>query len=697
MNAASFLFPVPRSLFRGKGRVRLPQGWRITGASIPVWLRERLKRSCARARVRLAADARATLELRIQARLFPSLKNPELRAQAYELRLDRGGSVVIESPSDAGLRHGLITLCQLVEAAGGGAVLSPLKIRDHPSFAVRGIQVDLAREFFPPMAYLKKLVNRAVDLKLNTLWLYLENHFRAPGLEDLSPKKGMTPAQAREISAYAAERGVDVVPGTNLLSHMEGWFRLERYSDLCDGPMRSYPVLTREEAFRLTTRFADEMARAFPSKNFHAGLDELLFTGSNPEAARAIQKRGKAAYFARFARRMVLHLQSRGKRVWYWDDMVVGKNVFRKEGLNEDAPRAFRAIPKDTVMTHWYYWTDEDGKHAPIFRRVVKAGRPFVVAPSDKAQSWNYGHFQKAVENQAYLARLGVKHGAFGYVCTQWEARCGHSFEASWPFLAFSAGYAWSGGIRWEKAAGAFSFALCGDFSGALVEYLRVLQKVEDFLFARMERNPLGFRSYLISEGPQVLWARYSPALAPRDFRVLDSLLKRASQSHARLGTRDPGLKEALRLPLVLFGEGLRIVTAFDQAWAHYHRAALAERRAGKRKEFRDGIHGAVAQLRRAMEGVANYRAALLGLEKTGHTSYDSYALGRHLKNMAGVLTLIGKVVREDYGLPYFERLINLPDAYHHSNLQQLRIQNTFHPLRPSLLWPVRKECPKNR
>ena len=84
-----------------------------------------------------------------------------------------------------------------MEAAGGGVVLSPLKIRDHPLFAVRVVKVDLAREFFPPMAYLKKLVDRAVDLKLNTLWLYLENHFRAPGLEDLSPKKGMTPAQAR--------------------------------------------------------------------------------------------------------------------------------------------------------------------------------------------------------------------------------------------------------------------------------------------------------------------------------------------------------------------------------------------------------------------------------------------------------------------------------------------------------------------
>lgn len=155
------------------------------------------------------------------------------------------------------------------------------------------------------MPYLKKVIDRLADLKMNTLWLYLENHFRAPGLEDLSPKMGMTPAQ----------RGIDVVPGTNVLSHMEGWFRLERYADFCDGRMRSHPVLTRKEALPLVRRYVRHLARSFPSPNFHAGLDELLFTGTNPEAAETIRRKGMALYFADFTTKVIRYLKRLGKTV----------------------------------------------------------------------------------------------------------------------------------------------------------------------------------------------------------------------------------------------------------------------------------------------------------------------------------------------------------------------------------------------
>jgi len=692
MKATALLFPSPVSIREHKGRVRLPETISSRGAPVPAWLRRRLARACRAAGMRLVARSAKAVELKLTPAGFGRIGRDRLRDQAYALRLAADGAAEIASPSIHGLRHGVVTLCLLLEAHAAGAVLAPVTISDAPAFEVRGIQIDMAREFFPPMPYLRKVVDRMIDLKLNTLWLYVENHFHAPGLEDISPRGGLTPADAEAISAYAAERGVDVVPGTNLLSHMEGWFRLERYADFCDGPNRSYPVLTRAESLRLTKQYVDELIRAFPSPNFHAGFDELLFTGVNPEAAQAIRRMGKAAYFGEFSQKLIRHIQARGKVVWFWDDMVIGKNVFRKEGFNEDAPKALAYFPKDTVLVHWWYWADEDGKHGPMIRRVAESGRRFVVAPSIITFKHDYGSLTDAVENQRYMAESGRKHGAFGYVCTQWESRYGNSFEASWPLLALSAGQAWTGGQVVDDAVlRALSFAVTGETTGALGGWLREVSAVDDFIGGKTGRRG-AFRSDLFLGGPHYLWRRMSPVLDARDRAFIAGRLRAAAAHLAALGRRDPALNQALLLPMDLLGEGLRIMAAFDHAWAEYHRAALVERDPKAAGEFGLRIHNACARLRQAGASAERLRRRVLRLERaTGHTAYDGYALGRHASDLRDLIDLVRAVAEDRGGLPYFEKLLYRPDSYCVSNLRQMQVQNTLHVRHAGLPWPVRR------
>jgi hypothetical protein len=511
-------------------------------------------------------------------------------------------------------------------------------------------------------------------------------------MEDISPRGGLTPEQAREISAYAAERGVDVVPGTNLLSHMEGWFRLERYAGLCDGRSRSYPVLTRREALDLTGRYVAELAKAFLSPNLHAGLDELLFTGANPEAAEAVSRMGKAAYFGEFVRELVRRIQGLGKTVWWWDDMPLGKNVFRPEGFNEDASKALAYIPADTVLVHWWYWADEGGKHRPVIERVAASGRRFVVAPSISTFRYDYGSLATAARNQEYLARVGRKHGAFGYVCTHWESRYGNSFESTWPLLAMSAGQAWTGG----RSVGpdflrALGFVVAGDTGGALGRFLQAADAVENLLLERgKRRHP--FRGELFLEGPHMLWRRFSALLDGKDRAEMAARLREAERCLAQVGDRDPGLKDALRLPLALWGEGLALIHALDDAWAEYHAAALAERDLRRGVAFACHLHNACGRIRQAANAVGRYRRVILRHERAfGHTAYDAWVLARHEQNLRGVCDLARACAGDDGGLPYFEKLLQLPDAYHNSNLRQIQVQNTFHQRCADLPWLPRR------
>jgi len=687
LTATAFVFPRPVSIREETGAVRLPRQLGFSGVAVPVWLVQRFQEACHTAGLRWQATATNTVQLVVDPARITGHLPTDICEQSYELRLTPDGVVTILGGGPAGLQFGIITLCQLLEAHSAGVALRPVIIRDQPLYRLRGVQVDMAREFYPPLAYLRRVIDRLVDLKINTLWLYLENHFHAPGLEDLSTPGGITPAQAREISEYGRVRGIDVVPGTNVLSHMEGWFRLERYADFCDGKIRSYPVLTDRRAMALVKRYLTELVKAFPSKNIQAGLDELLFTGANPAAANAIARQTKVRYYADFARQVIDFLKGKGKTVWIWDDMV-----YRADGFNDDAPKALARIPRDVVLTHWYYWTDSDGKHTPIINRVAATKRPFIVAPSSQTYATNGPHLELAAANQTYLARAGKKAGAFGFVCTHWESRHGNAFETGWPLLAMSAECAWSGGDPAAKAAGpALSFVLTGELTGALADYLHTLSTIE---------NELGGvssdRTRLVTKGPQSLWQKWSPSYPPARRKKLMKLLAKAAQQYARIGNRDPGLKQSLILPVTLHTECFRVIAAFDMAWHHYHAAADYQVRPGGRANFQRAINQSVAAIADAAAAVERYRQQLRALEQTGHTPYDSHALGLHVIELRKLGQLIRLVARQRDGLPYFGKLLYVPDSYCVSNLRQLQIQNTFYDRSPGdAPWPVRWPQPR--
>lgn len=185
MNAVDLLFPRPRSIRTSSGTVHLPRTVSLRGAPVPAWLRQRVARACRAAGVRLAPGAAPTILTSLDCRGFTAIRDQRLRDQAYRLALHADGQATVTGPTAAGLQYGLITLSRLLEAAATGARLPPLAIEDHPTFAVRGFQIDLARDFFPPLRFLKDMLDRAVDLKFNTLWLYLPPCYHQSSIEQL--------------------------------------------------------------------------------------------------------------------------------------------------------------------------------------------------------------------------------------------------------------------------------------------------------------------------------------------------------------------------------------------------------------------------------------------------------------------------------------------------------------------------------
>jgi hexosaminidase len=94
----------------------------------------------------------------------------------YVLRVEPD-AIALGAPGDAGLFHGLETLCQLIRANREGNALPCLAIRDWPSIRWRAFQDDLTRGPSTRLEQLKGEVSLGAYFKLNVFTYYMEYQY----------------------------------------------------------------------------------------------------------------------------------------------------------------------------------------------------------------------------------------------------------------------------------------------------------------------------------------------------------------------------------------------------------------------------------------------------------------------------------------------------------------------------------------
>ena len=215
-----------------------------------------------------------------------------------------------------GFLHGMQTLRQLLPAQilAGEPVESHsweipcLEISDSPAFAWRGIHLDVGRHMFP-LAFVKKLIDALAFYKFNTFhWHLTEDQGwrieieKYPRLTEVGAYRAETVVartwdqydgeryggyytqdEAREVVAYAEQRGITVVPEIELPGHAVA--ALTAYPELgCVGEgyevRRTWGIAEdifcagKDEVFDFLKDVLAETLELFPSEYIHIGGDE---------------------------------------------------------------------------------------------------------------------------------------------------------------------------------------------------------------------------------------------------------------------------------------------------------------------------------------------------------------------------------------------------------------------------------------
>ena len=360
--------------------------------------------------------------------------------EGYALKISQTG-VEITFRETGGLRAATATLRQLLR--NYGRRLPCLRIRDWPDFARRGVMLDISRGRVPKLETLLDLAEKLSDFKINELQLYTEHTFAYQKYKSVWQSWGaLTAKEIQILDARCRELGIDLVPNQNSFGHLRYFLadpRLKKLAEISE----PYEDDSKEFVRHPTTLapnhpgtipflrgLYDELLPNFSSQLFNVGCDETWDLGRG-QSKKLCDRFGKGKVYLEFLKKIQREVSARGKTMMFWGDIIL------------KYPELIRELPKNVIALNWGYEADHPfDKEAAQF---AKAKVPFYVCPGTSTWQSLIGKHDNALANLRSAAKAGKKHGAIGFLITDWGDG-GHPqpLAVSWPMFAAGAALAWN-------------------------------------------------------------------------------------------------------------------------------------------------------------------------------------------------------------------------------------------------------------
>lgn len=300
-------------------------------------------------------------------------------SEAYSMVVNAEG-ITVNGVSAIGIIRAASTLSQLLpNSANGGAAVAAVEIEDYPRFEWRGIMLDVSRHF-EDVASVKKVLDMMARYKLNKFHWHLTDdqgwRVEIKQYPDLVGKGSLrkwnnqdsmcfkyatqyddpdfnmpekylkiengdtlyggfyTQDEIRDVVAYAATRGIDVIPELDMPGHMLGaivgypWLSCNNKAQW--GAGFSEPIcLGNDSAIVFVKNIYSEIASLFPYEYMNLGADEVerVTWSKCPKCQARIKSEGMKGVEelqAWFVHDMDDYFKSLGKKLIGWDEIIDG-------------------------------------------------------------------------------------------------------------------------------------------------------------------------------------------------------------------------------------------------------------------------------------------------------------------------------------------------------------------------------------
>lgn len=270
--------------------------------------------------------------------------------------------ITLSARTTAGALYGMQSLLQLILLQPVQGVVPCAEITDHPRFGYRGVMLDVSRHFFP-VSYIKRFLDLMALYKMNNFHWHLSDGpgwrleiKKYPELTSIaawrthgnwkawweSPRKYSeegnpnayggyyTQEQAKDIVAYAAQRGITVIPEIEMPGHSEEVLAVFPHLACSGKPYTNGEFcLGNDSTFIFLENVLTEVMTIFPSKYIHVGGDEAGKSAWKqcPKCQKRISDehlKDESELQSYNIRRLDKFLSSKGRKLLGWDEILEG-------------------------------------------------------------------------------------------------------------------------------------------------------------------------------------------------------------------------------------------------------------------------------------------------------------------------------------------------------------------------------------
>jgi len=307
---------------------------------------------------------------------------------------------------------------------------------DWPDISRRGFMLDVSRGKVPKLEKLFGIVDILSMLKMNEFQLYIETFvYEYPSYPEYAHNlDAYTPFELLQLSNYAKERYVDLVPNQNSFGHLFDWVQHPDFKHLriVDNDDCASINPLDPESLKLIGNFYSSLLPCFYSDYINVGCDEVGGIKSGKTKELAAEKGEDNVYIDHLINiNNIAH--SHGRQVQFWGDIINHKT----------SPDIINRIPKDMIPLLWgYNGKDSFAKNAAF---IANLGYTFYLCPGTSSWISMFADLNNSIPNVLDAAECAVKYGARGTLMTDW-GDFGHiQFD-----FTMQLGLIYSGAVSWN-------------------------------------------------------------------------------------------------------------------------------------------------------------------------------------------------------------------------------------------------------
>ncbi|MBQ7824944.1 MAG: family 20 glycosylhydrolase [Clostridia bacterium] len=294
--------------------------------------------------------------------------------QGLCVTLDDGKAAICAEDENA-LARGFFLLSRCVKE--GRTALSVCQKRH---FASCGVMADVSRGAVMKVEAVKRFIDHLACLGMNMLMLYTEDTYEVPEYPYMGYLRGRySQNELRELDAYAAAAGVELVPCIQTLGHMRQFLQWKDSEALRD--QADILLIVDEKTYALIEAAVKSMRSCMKTSRIHIGMDEAHGVG----LGQYLLKNGvvdRHDLLVRHLERVVKICEKHGFRPIMWSDMFfrLGSKTNEYYDLEAYVPQhVIDSIP-EVDLCYWDYYHDDEAFYDAMLSAHARMGGQTVFA-----------------------------------------------------------------------------------------------------------------------------------------------------------------------------------------------------------------------------------------------------------------------------------------------------------------------------